>query len=478
MKKLVISLMATMYFIVSGGVAFAGDLTMPLGTTGSSSTAPYTNSWFDHDGALECASGGTCNGSLTIYDGSLPSGNVSQSGCTIRVNCYDGHAGIDFEASCDTPVYASMSGTVSVASFASDGYGNRIRIWNSGSGYSAMTAHMDTMSVSVNSSVYRGQLIGYSGNTGTVACHLHFATYTASTGGTAVDPSGWTSTGSDPRTSDIGYLWGTRVGVLSSSSAVSVKEPYLASGFSSSIATSASSFALGDSRVGYISSGSAFVKDGDLGSAWHEVWDSSGGSASKILVEGRRIVILLSNGTVYAKDGSWDAGWYGGTSLATSVTDVYTSKNWTAIRIGNELYIKAGLGDGWTDIAGGVIGAGTSRSRIVALFYDGSVYAKEGGYTSGYSWNSLTSGSSAIAVGGGRICTINSGTAYCKEANLNDTWTTIYTGASLIRANDARIAIKDSSNGYLKVLEGSITNTNSGWITASSNGTDSDIEIN
>jgi hypothetical protein len=480
----------------SCGVAYAGDLTMPLGTTGSSTSAPALNSFFDHDGTLGCSLSGGCNSSLTTWTGSVlapPSYNVSLSGCTRGTSCYDGHDGIDFEATSGTPVYAAMTGTITAAGDSGDGFGNKVKIWNSASGYTVLNGHLSSVSVSAGT-VYRGQLIGYSGNTGcsSYGCgaHLHFGVYNAQTGGSQMDPYGWsgsysTNNASDPYTPDVGYLWGSRTGFISSGGAVNVREPYLASINTQLVSNSASSFAVGDSRVGYIQSGSAWVKDGELGGSWHQIWNagSGNGNANKLLLAGRRIVILTTTGAVWAKDGPWDASWYGNTSIATGVSSVYTSKNWTTILFSNqELYIKAGLGDGWFDLAGGVTSAALSRYRVVALFYDGSVYAKEGGFGSGNGWTPLDSGANAISAGGGRICDIRSSntTAYCKEANLNDTWTTTYSGASLVRASDARIAVKDSSSGYLKVLEGSISAgaSNSGWITVSNNGNDSDIQVN
>jgi hypothetical protein len=52
---------------------------MPLGTTGSSTSAPALNSFFDHDGTLGCSLSGGCNSSLTTWTGSVlapPSYNV------------------------------------------------------------------------------------------------------------------------------------------------------------------------------------------------------------------------------------------------------------------------------------------------------------------------------------------------------------------------------------------------------------------
>lgn len=443
----------------------AEDFTLPL------ITSPAINSWFDHN---------TSSNALQIWDGSSwtsPPTTLTSGGCSMP-SCYDGHNGVDYQASTGTDVYTVSGGTIQQAQFDNvGGLGNFIRVWHASLGYSSVYAHLDSFVVS-SGSVRKGLHIAESGCSGSCGGpHLHLEVRNAQTGGTALDPHGWASTGSDPYTANIGYLWGTRIGVLDTSNNFKVKEPYMSTGFTD-VASSASAFAIGESRIAYISSGSVFVKDPGLGGGWNEIWNSSSGSASKVLLAGRRIVVMLSNGTVYAKDGAWNDGWYGGTSIATSVSDVFTSKNWTAILFSNqELYIKAGLGDGWFDVAGGVTSAAISANRLVALFYEGSVYAKEGGFDSGYGWTQLDSGASAITAGGRRICDIRSGTAYCKESNLSDTWTTTYSGASLVRANDARVAVKDSSNGYLKVLEGAVNDSNSGWNTIVTSG-GSDIGLN
>lgn len=90
------------------------------------------------------------------------------------------HAGTDFRAYCGTPIYASASGTVQWAKYRA-GYGNQVLI-NHGSvgGSNLMTSynHLSRYGVSPGQSVKKGQLVGYSGNSGlSTACHLHFEVY-------------------------------------------------------------------------------------------------------------------------------------------------------------------------------------------------------------------------------------------------------------------------------------------------------------
>ena len=90
------------------------------------------------------------------------------------------HDGTDIGASCNTPVYAAASGTVTQASpeWATGGWGNRVVLDNGWiNGYQVSTGynHMSSYIVGNGQWVSRGQVIGYIGTTGlSTGCHLHF----------------------------------------------------------------------------------------------------------------------------------------------------------------------------------------------------------------------------------------------------------------------------------------------------------------
>lgn len=90
------------------------------------------------------------------------------------------HKGIDIgtNAEIGKRVVAAASGTVIYSTYQSGsssaaGYGNYLIIYH-GNGFCTLYAHMDSKAVSLGQKVSQGQLIGYSGNTGGVAPHLHF----------------------------------------------------------------------------------------------------------------------------------------------------------------------------------------------------------------------------------------------------------------------------------------------------------------
>ncbi|MEU2199699.1 peptidoglycan DD-metalloendopeptidase family protein [Isoptericola sp. NPDC019482] len=100
------------------------------------------------------------------------------------------HAGTDIRTYCGTPVYAAQSGYVEQAHYTSGG-GNNVLI-NHGSyrGDNVMSRylHLTYDTVSVGEKVSKGEIIGYSGSTGTsAACHLHFEVYV---NGSTTDPMG------------------------------------------------------------------------------------------------------------------------------------------------------------------------------------------------------------------------------------------------------------------------------------------------
>ena len=83
------------------------------------------------------------------------------------------HQGIDLGAAEGTPIYATRTGRVSIASY-SNSAGNYVSI-NHGDGFSSIYMHMRNSVVSAGQTVSAGQLIGYMGNTGiSTGSHLHF----------------------------------------------------------------------------------------------------------------------------------------------------------------------------------------------------------------------------------------------------------------------------------------------------------------
>ena len=117
------------------------------------------------------------------------------------------HQGVDLAGPEGTPIYASKSGTVTVAK-SSRSAGNYVTI-SHGGGYSSIYMHMQYYVVGKGDTVKQGQLIGYMGSTGVVTgTHLHFEMSTGmSMSGTYCKPSGNINT----NTSAISYDYSTGV---------------------------------------------------------------------------------------------------------------------------------------------------------------------------------------------------------------------------------------------------------------------------
>jgi len=97
------------------------------------------------------------------------------------------HAGIDFGASCGTPVKAAGNGVVVSAGWQG-GYGNATII-NHGGGMATLYGHQQSISVGSGQTVTAGQVIGNVGSTGkSTGCHLHFEVRIS---GNPVDPRGY-----------------------------------------------------------------------------------------------------------------------------------------------------------------------------------------------------------------------------------------------------------------------------------------------
>jgi murein DD-endopeptidase MepM/ murein hydrolase activator NlpD len=97
------------------------------------------------------------------------------------------HEGIDISVPEGTPVRAAKPGTVILAAYTG-GYGNYTCV-DHGGGLSSCYAHQSSYAVSPGDQVAQGEVIGYSGNTGSsTGPHLHFE---IRVNGSAVDPLGY-----------------------------------------------------------------------------------------------------------------------------------------------------------------------------------------------------------------------------------------------------------------------------------------------
>lgn len=86
------------------------------------------------------------------------------------------HAGLDFHARLNTPIYATGDGVISETGRDS-GLGRYVKIEHKTAGYESVYGHMSRIPEGIRrgKKVKRGDLIGYSGNTGlTNAPHLHY----------------------------------------------------------------------------------------------------------------------------------------------------------------------------------------------------------------------------------------------------------------------------------------------------------------
>src|ERR1700712_2242911 len=97
------------------------------------------------------------------------------------------HKGIDIACPYGSPVYAVVDGTVNWAGYKG-GYGNFIGIQGPG-GVGTGYGHLSRIAVRSGTRVSRGELVGYSGNSGlSTGPHLHFEVYRS---GMTVNPRGF-----------------------------------------------------------------------------------------------------------------------------------------------------------------------------------------------------------------------------------------------------------------------------------------------
>lgn len=97
------------------------------------------------------------------------------------------HNGIDFGSGMNAPVYAAADGKVTLAQY-SRSFGNWIMLEHA-KGYVSVYAHLSSFNISTGLHLKKGEIIGYTGNTGrSSGPHLH---YEIRLDGTPVNPSGY-----------------------------------------------------------------------------------------------------------------------------------------------------------------------------------------------------------------------------------------------------------------------------------------------
>ena len=85
------------------------------------------------------------------------------------------HEGLDVGVQSGTPIYAISDGDVAWVDFEKNGYGNYVRIWHKHLKVHSFVGHCSVIIVKQGDKVKKGQLLGYSGNTGnSTGSHTHW----------------------------------------------------------------------------------------------------------------------------------------------------------------------------------------------------------------------------------------------------------------------------------------------------------------
>jgi len=120
------------------------------------------------------------DGKCAITDiGPLGTGTYVWPSTEHRISGYEwtpdvGHYGVDIGGKKGNPIYTVDNGVVVYAGWSTWGYGNVVVV-DHGNDLQTIYAHMDTISVTCNQSIYQGDTLGTMGSTGNSSGpHLHF----------------------------------------------------------------------------------------------------------------------------------------------------------------------------------------------------------------------------------------------------------------------------------------------------------------
>ena len=169
-------------------------VTEELQSQGYTPTSIAGNIAGDDNASLLASSAHPVPGALFTAAFRYPLEGITGSGTTMNVGAFGNyrvsggvklqHLGTDLDAATGTPVYAVNDGVVTMAKLLSN-YGNSIVIDHGGRIFS-IYMHLDRATIAAGERVTKGQVIGYSGNTGySIAPHLHLSMWV---NGTSIDP--------------------------------------------------------------------------------------------------------------------------------------------------------------------------------------------------------------------------------------------------------------------------------------------------
>lgn len=98
------------------------------------------------------------------------------------------HRGVDFATPMNTPIGATVGGTVIHAGYTDGGFGNYVAVKDA-NGLVHIYGHLNGVNVKKGDKVSPGQIVGPSGNSGrSKGAHLHYEVRRDSIGGSSIDP--------------------------------------------------------------------------------------------------------------------------------------------------------------------------------------------------------------------------------------------------------------------------------------------------
>jgi hypothetical protein len=207
-----------------------------------------------------------------------------------------------------------------------------------------------------------------------------------------------------------------------------------------------------DSRIGFLSGGNLYVKQGPLNAGWSPLAQG----VKSFEMSSNRIGIL-QDGTLSVKEGGLSNGWI---QVGTGISSFHINDNAVYALFGTNLYVKQGsLDSGWQLILNPVLDFQVSASgHVAARLTNGSLVVQWGPVGSG--WQQVATGNGQYFITDTALAALFGTNLYVKQGGVTAAWGLVLNSTTSFTISPNNHIAAVLSNGHLVVQWGPV---GTGW---------------